>query len=291
MSMLLDAFPDEYNKNIDEKIMESYLDNVKPFLSYTNTLTSAQRQIMAAAYSNFGAMGTWQDGTAIPTDEAKLRFTETFTMVFYGLGFKVSRKHVQYGDLILIQDWANSLGQSAAETMCVAGAAALNNAFATTLGDGVVLISASHPTAGTVQSNIVGAAALSPTTLEALRVSMANRLDYRGKRKTERLQNLILPVALEKTAKEITQSLLAPYTTDNQTNTHNGINIIVDPYLTSATAFFGQARNHKLNCYIGQAVKNGNFIEDSTESIVKYLSADFVFGVADWYGMAGCAGA
>lgn len=116
-------------------------------------------------------------------------------------------------------------------------------------------------------------------------------MDYRGKRMPEKVNTLIVPIELEKTAFEITQSMLAPYTTDNESNFHRGVRVLVDDNLSSSTAFFGQAANHKLTCFVGKYPTPGSYVEDATQSLVKFIEMDAVFGARDWYGLVGCAGA
>lgn len=290
--MTLEEFKEEYDQNIVERMVEAFEGVPLPHLSYVKMENKALREWNSAAWSSFKTMAQWKDGETFPLDEAALRWNQTITMLFWGLGFEASRKHYEYGDVAQILEWAATLGDSAATAVGVTAAAMLNNAFATTtISDGVYLISASHPTAGSTQSNLVGAAALSPTTVDSMIVSAMQRVDYRGKPRPERIDKLIVGPTLRKTAREIVGSPQAPYTTDNEINVDAGLGVVIEHNLTSTTAFFGQGPNHKLKGYVGKPMTPHNYDINSTKSRVYGLEGDFVFCAEDWYGMTGCAGA
>ena len=108
------------------------------------------------------------------------------------------------------------------------------------LSDAVALYSASHPSkvpGVAVRSNLIsGNPALSKTNLftatKQLREMLNGRglpIGYQGK------FVLVVPPALEKLAQELTMSVLAPGTTDNDINYYNGIvDVLVVNYLGNA---------------------------------------------------------
>jgi len=289
--LTLQAFKAEYDKNVTDTITESFTAVPLGYQEYTKDGGPAGAEVKTNAWSSFKVMSNWADGQDLPLDEPALRFARTAYMLFYGLGFEATRNHIGYGSIQQILDWARSLGDSAATALAVAGAALLNAALTTALGDGAALVASTHPTAGTTQSNLVGAAALSPTTLAAMKLSMLQRVDFRGKRRPEVLQALITGATLEDKAQEIVGSNLAPYTTDNQINVRKGLRTITELYLTSQTAFFGIAANHRLMRYTGSPMGQHNYDMASRGGRVYGIKGDFLFDAQDWCGVAGCAGA
>ena len=88
-----------------------------------------------------------------------------------------------------------------AQTKQIKAAAVLNNAFtagASAGGDGVALLSASHPTISGTQSNILSTAAdLNETSLEQALIDIAGLQDERGLKIAVRGTKLIIPKELQ----------------------------------------------------------------------------------------------
>ena len=294
MAMTLEEFKAGYDKNITERIVERGMVVPRAYERYMAMKVRKEKEIKGIIWSAFSPMSQWKDAERIPLDTPVQRYQHTAIMTHFGQAFEVTRLHMEYGeDLGEIAQWGASLGDSCSTTISASGAAVLSGGFASVQSpDGVFLFSASHPTAGSTQSNLVGAAALSPATVSAMRLAMENRVDFRGKRTPEYLRLLVVPTALRDVAQEITGSELKPYTTDNQINASFGLDFVVDPFLTSATAFFGFDPNrNRLRGWIGQPPTQHNYDVVETKSRVYGLYADFVFDAFDWAGTAGCAGA
>ena len=292
MTMFLTDFPDEYNANVQKIINDTFANSTLFYTPYFNVSEDGRYSIPVPAYSSFGSMQTWNDGENVPTDDAVKRFTTTFTQVGYGLAFKVSRQHVKYGMLAQINKWAGSLGSSGAATLNTVHANILNNAFSSTHGDGTYLCSASHPVSGSTASNTLGSVALSTTSIDTMNYNGLETVDYKGKPTPIIFNKIIVPAELARKASQIVGSTQEYGTTDNQINYYQGkYQVIADPHLTSATAWFMQAANHGLASYVGKAFSTDNYIEDSSKSLVHRAELDFVCGVEDWYGMYGSSGA
>lgn len=291
--MNLETFKAEYDKNIIEHMVQAFEGVPQPHLSYVKMSAKHMASFDLAAWSSFKTMSQWHDGEELPLDEAMKRWSKTVTMLFFGLGFEVSRNHYGYGDASMILEWASTLGDSAATAVAVAAAALLNNAFATALDDGSYLCASDHPTAGSTQSNLVGAAALSPTTIDTAITYALQTVDFRGKPTPQQLVRLIVPPALRKIAQECNGSPLVPYKMDNQINVDQGqFEIVVDHNLTSSTAYFFQGPKHKLEGFVGEPIgPKAPYDIDATESRVYGIKGDFVFAANDWTGIVGCAGA
>lgn len=297
MTMTLQQFPEEYNERITVRVFDGLNNVPQIWREYFNISPTEKYQELTTGYSGFGEMGQWQDGTDLPVDEAVSIFDNTLTQVYYGMGFKVTRKHVKYGQLRLIQRWADSLSKSVAQKYASIHAAILGNAFTTTYASlgSVALISASHTSSGgSSRSNILASSALTPANLETLLVQGLNTVNYRGLNDPIYFMKLIIPPALRRTAVKLMGSENEMSTANNDVNTQRGMyRIVVDPLLTdySTTAWYLQGETHGLLSLHGQPPTPKKYVEESSESLVHGVSADFVAGVEFWEGICGSQGA
>lgn len=298
MTMNLTAFPAEYDASIVTKIAESLTEAPMTFLEYCDVQDDPRATIKYTNYSGLGAIGQWLDTEPLPIDSPVKIGDQTLTMVFYGMGFMVSRKHVQYGELRLVQGWARSLGRGAAQTQGVAGANLLNNAFTTTHSHfgTKTLCSTTHTTIGsaTRANRPASDVALTPASWEALCLLGLNWVNYRGLNEAFYVNRMIVPPALRRVAKQILGSTLEPGTADNDTNTHMGMAALtVEPKLTSTTAFFGmEDGNHEVQFIFGQRPEPvGPYTTDGEQSLVHGISFDFVTGIGKPDGVVGSSGA
>jgi hypothetical protein len=114
-------------------------------------------------------------------------FLKRYVYAVYGLAFALTKVLVEDGDHIRIgQVYARHLAQSLIETKETLSANVLNNAFtggATAGGDGVALISTSHPIVnGTFSNQLATAANLSQTSLEQMLIQIRQAVDNNGKK-------------------------------------------------------------------------------------------------------------
>lgn len=134
----------------------------------------------------FGAAPELPDGMPVTYQSGGVLFIQRYVYKVYGLAFALTKVLVEDGDHIRIgQTYARHLAQSLIETKETLAANILNRAFngSYTGGDGVSLVSASHPIAGGTFSNqLTTAAALSQTSLEQMLVQIRNAVDNNGKR-------------------------------------------------------------------------------------------------------------
>ena len=123
-------------------------------------------------------------------------------------------------------------------------ASVFNNAFSSSYvgGDAVALCSASHPYSpsnATVQSNR-GTTALSVDSVDTTRRLMRSYKDDRGELVPVNPDTILIPPALERTAWEIINTPLQPYTANNTANFNaSKLNrVIVWDYLTDSNNWF-----------------------------------------------------
>lgn len=296
MTQLLVNFAATFDDDIQTRLFDGLGEVPDVWRRYFNVEATSKFVNSTTGYSGFGAMPEWQDGTSLPMDEAVKIFDNVITQVSYGMGFKASRNHAKYGDIALILRWAAALGRGLGQTYGSVHADVLNNAFTTThasLGS-VALISASHTSSGAAtRSNINASAALTPANLEVLIVQGMNHQNFRGLNDPIMYNKLITVPAMRRTAVKILQSNGEPFVNDNDINTQQGMfELVIEPFASdSTTHYFLQASTHGLMSLHGQTPRSNSYLEQSSESQVYQLSADFATGVEFWEGMAASQGA
>jgi len=165
-----------------------------------------------------------------------------------GLGYAITRKAID-DNLYKSQFAPSNLGliESFAQTKEIYGANVLNTATtynASVGGDGVALVSASHPIDGGTISNYVTNDLNEATLLNGMIAIRTNFKDQAGLKLLARGRRLIVPPQLEPVAIRLTKTELRPGTADNDVNaimmTSGGLpeGYMVNDYLTSARAWF-----------------------------------------------------
>lgn len=166
------------------------------------------------------------------------------------LGYAITRKAID-DNLYKTQFHPSNLGliESFQQTKEIYGANILNTATtynANIGGDGVSLISTSHPIDGGVVANrpAVDVELNEATLLNAMIAIRTNFKDQAGLKVFARGRKLVVPPALEPTAIRLTKTELRPGSADNDVNailtTAGGLpeGYMVNDFLTSASAWF-----------------------------------------------------
>jgi hypothetical protein len=166
------------------------------------------------------------------------------------LGYAITRKAID-DNLYKTQFHPSNLGliESFQQTKEIYGANILNTATtynANIGGDGVALISTSHPIDGGTVANrpAVDVELNESTLLNAMIAIRTNYKDQAGLKVFARGRKLVVPPALEPTAIRLTKTELRPGSADNDVNailtTAGGLpeGYMVNDFLTSATAWF-----------------------------------------------------
>lgn len=162
--------------------------------------------------------------------------------ISYGLGLQFTfeeKKDNKYSQAV---DRTKALANSMKQTREINAANLINNMSNASYagGDGVALISASHPTANGVQSNLISGS-LSEATLEDAQTNVWNQTDSRGIRINSISERLLIPNNLYYEARRILGSPLQSNTAENNMNVLRTDGLIGDivrsPYFTSTTAW------------------------------------------------------
>ena len=197
--------------------------------------------------TSFGLAVQKPEGTAIRYDSERQGFTSRYTHVVYGLGFIVTREIFEDDQYDVVgQRKAKGLARSMRMTKETVGANIYNRAFNSsyTGGDGVCMLSASHPnvTGGTWSNILATASDLSEAALEQATIDIENFRDDRGLLIAAKPKKLIVPRQLRFEAHRI---LKADGRTGTDLNDPNALkdmglfgDVTVNHFLTDSDAWF-----------------------------------------------------
>jgi hypothetical protein len=197
--------------------------------------------------SSFGLAIQKTEGGAITYDQERQGFTTRYTHAVFALGFIITREIMEDDQYDVVgQNKAQALAYSIRQTKEVLGANVYNRAFSSsyTGGDGVALLSASHPNvAGGTWSNLIGTAAdLSEAALEQAVIDIAGFTNDRGLKIAVKPKSLVIPYNLMFEAQRILKTSGRVGTSNNDINALNNMgmfkDVIVNHYLTDTDAWF-----------------------------------------------------
>lgn len=215
----------------------------------TSVKTSKKAYEEAAYFAGLGLMPEKPEGEQIAYDQFIQGPTKRWNHRTYGLGIRITEELIEdslYPDVPSeMGDMSKELGNSSAETMEVLIHDMFNSGTVTTThtaGDGLAVFSTIHKSLnGATWSNRSSAnGSLSATTLKQGFLDFENVLSDRGIQQVQMPKILLVPPALEFTARELVQSQYDPDSGNNAINSiqSRSLEIIVDPFLTSTTAWF-----------------------------------------------------
>ena len=197
--------------------------------------------------NGFNAAPEIPDGSAVTYQSGGVLYLARYTYKVYGLAFALTKVLVEDGDHIRIgTTFSRHLAQSMVETKETVTANLLNRAFNSSYlgGDGVQLISTSHPLVnGTASNQLNTAANLSQTSLEQILIQIAQAVDSNGKRIKLTPKRLIVSPSNIFQAEVLLNSTLRPGGANNDINAVKSLGMLSDgasvvTRLTSATAWF-----------------------------------------------------
>ena len=191
----------------------------------------------------FAAAPELPDGTPVSYQSGGVLFVQRYVPKVYGLAYAMTKvlvedsEHVSQGKI-----HAKHLAQSLIETKETVTANVLNRMTNTSYkgGDGVPLISASHPiVGGTFSNRLTTDAALSQTAVEQLLIQSRNAVDNNGKRINIQPDKLVIAPSNMFQAEVILKSTLKSGSANNDINAVKSMGLIngttVISRLTSTT--------------------------------------------------------
>lgn len=198
--------------------------------------------------SAFGQVNVKDEGSRIDYFTGQEAFTSRYTHLTYAMAFSVTEEAVEDNLYVSVaQRYTKAMARSFAYTKDVVGANVLNNATSGSYlgGDGVALLSASHPTViGVTNSNTFATHAdLNETSLEAAIIQMGQWVDEQGLLIAAKPKKLIIPINLTFVATRLLKSVLRTQTTDNDISAIVELGSVpegysVNNFLTNTTRWF-----------------------------------------------------
>jgi hypothetical protein len=250
-------------------------------------------------FTGFGGAPVKGEGAAVVYDDASESYTARYTAETVALAFAVTEEAMEdnlYDTFAKLR--AKGLARSMANTKQQKAADLYNNGFATNQGDGVPMFSAAHPVTGTgTVTNITTAAAIAEGTLEAAIIQIQKTSDDRGILVGAAAESLHIPTDLLFTADVLLNTPGITASPNNDINAVRHLGVIPD-------GFYVNRRFTDVNAwFIKTNVPNGTKMFNRTPLQTK-MEPDFdtgnlrfkarerySFGVSDWRGWFGNAGA
>jgi hypothetical protein len=266
-------------------------------------LTAKYKYEEVVSASSFPLAQIKAEGGATSIASEKQGYTVKTNMFAVALGFGVTKEEKQYGqDKKVTMKRAMRLGDSFRETKEVLGHLIFNNAFTNTRsdGDGVAMISASHPSAtGGVQGNLIssGNTDLSEAGIEQVITDILKTKDTNGKQIMIQPKKLLVHSSNWAEAHRIMKSQLRVGTSDNDANAVGSLyplEIIKSPYLTDEDAWFiinDVSMGEGLVHYVANSLELDTDYDFSTKVEYTMGYESYAFNYHDWRVINGSAGA
>jgi hypothetical protein len=276
----------------------------KPYEAYFQMETSDKAYEEFAEAYGFGLAAEKAEGAAIQYDNDGEGYKTRATNKTYGLGYIVTREAIEDNQYKQISERRSAeLARSMNATKCIVHANLLNNGFSTSfpIGDAAALFSAAHPTISGNQSNLLTAADLSETGLEAAVTRVMLMENARGIKIGAKPKTLIIHPSEWANATRILESDLQSGAATDTTNTNN-VNalkvkgmvdqVVMDPYLTDTDAWFLTTDiPYGLLSFQRRAMEFKQDNDFDTENAKAKATERYVPVAGDWRGIFGAAGA
>jgi hypothetical protein len=228
-------------------LLEGSLKELKPiWKQYYNVESSDRKTEITQSYTEIGDIPEKAEGAHYATDLIRPGFRKEVTHTEFGLGFEVTETATEDDRFGVLKRNTKWLAFSSRYVEEKRAALPFNNGFTTeTTADGVAWFSASHVLGnGDSMRNILSPAQdLSWNSLTQAMIDAQTETKSDGGRFVTPVDgwDLVVPPALEFTAARIINSTLLPGVADNDSNVlkqRRSFNIIVNPHLTDADAWF-----------------------------------------------------
>jgi hypothetical protein len=248
----------------------------------------------------FGVVPQKAQGAGVTYDSEVQGPTTRYTNVAYALGYIVTHEELM-DDLYeaVSKTRASALARSFRQTKERVGAGIYNRAETSgyTGGDGVTLLSASHPltSGGTASNKLAVAADLSEAAIEDLCIQIMNATDDRGLKINLLPKSLHVAPANYFNAARILKSEYQSDTANNNINVlkANGVipKVAVNHYFTDTDAWFVRTNvPNGMKYFEREAMKFDQDNDFDTMNAKAKGYERYVFGWTDWRGVYGSMG-
>jgi len=223
----------------------------------------------SAYYGGLGLFPQKLEGETISYDEFIQGPTKRWVNQTYGLGIRLTEELIEdslYPDVPTeMGDMSKELGRVAQATQEVIVHDLFNSGTVTTThtaGDGLAVFSKVHKSlnGGTWSNQAASNTALSATSLRQAILDVETTNDDRGLQQMQAPKILLVPPALEMVARELLNSSYDPESAENAINPlqSRGLQLLVDYYLTSATAWYLICDQNPIITFMSRPVKFAN---------------------------------
>lgn len=248
-----------------------------------------------------GYAGYVPEGGEVPYDSPVLGYQKQYVPLKYGLGVKITEEMLEDNLYEAAFTKLRDLGRASRNTLELQFADLLNSGFSTVLGgDGIAAFSASHTLEGggvATYTTTASNTAFSGTSLFAALLVIQGHKTGKGHPLNLGYGRflVVIPKELMKTAWELKNTTRGQPGTANITanifNSGMTWDYIVDPFLTSTTAWFVLTPEHDFTCFMRRqptVSRDGDWNTGSIKYKVTYRAA---FGLNECRGIYGNAGA
>jgi len=252
-------------------------------------------------FTGFGEAPVKGEGAAVVYDTASESYTARYTAETVALAFAVTEEAMEdnlYDTFAKLR--AKGLARAMATTKQVKAADIFNTAFAAAgvnYGDGVSFISNAHPTVGDGnQSNLLGAADLSQTTLETSLTAIQKTKDDRGILIGASALSLHIPVDSWNIADVILNTPGRTSSSDNDINATRHMGMVpqgfyVNRRFTDTDAWFVKTDVPNGAKMFTRTPLQTKMEPDFDTGNLRFKARErYSFGISDWRGYYGSAG-
>ena len=273
-------------------------DELAPLYETENSEKAFEEEVL---FTMFGEAPVKAEGAAVQYDSAQESYASRYTHETIALAFAVTEEAMEdnlYDTFAKVR--AKGLARAMGSTKQVKAANTFNNAFSASYlgGDGVALISDSHPTVGDGnQSNKIGTTAISMTTLETAITNISKIKDDRGIMVAASAQSVHIPPDLAMETDMLLHSAGLPNGTlayPGSTYAPNDLNPIPNMGLLPKGFFVNRRFTDADNWFVKTDVPNGSkmFVRmplatkmepDFDTGNLRYKARErYSFGWSDW---------
>jgi len=295
-------FVDLLDPSLRHIVFDEYRRRPEYYSNIFHVESSEKQSEKMTQVTSFGLFTEKPEGAAISYDDPKQGYDIESIHATYALGFRVTEEMYEDDQFRIMKRMPKMLSISAKETVETVAWSLINNGFSSSylFGDGKPLFATDHPLAsGVVEQNTLATPAdLSATSLKQAIQDFEDTSDLRGLPLRLRPDILMVPPALEWTAKELLHSTYSP---DSQTGLNDqrinplkdrGIQLFVNPYITDPDSWYLlDTTHHQLYFFWRKPI---TFISDTdfnTGDGLFKATMRFSRTAADWRGIFASPGA
>lgn len=249
-----------------------------------------------------GAFGDWTEraSTLAEVDYETITpgLERTYTHKAFTKGFMIERELYDDEQYRQINKFPAAMARSGRAYVEKSAASFVSGAFTTACYDGKFLLANDHPLldSASVGDNLI-TGALSDANLKIAMQCMSETVDEAGNLIMMKPTKLIVPPALEYTAKELVNSVQKAGTANNDINTIKGaLEVVVWDFIGAAAGgsdtawYLLDGSRHELN-YFWRIKPEFKWAEDFDTFVAKYRGyMRFSYGASDWRGIVGSTG-